>query len=167
MYGNELYHHGRLNQQWGVRNGPPYPLSRQTVSEAYGKKKKRSISEVLQDRKARKEAEEREKREKEEAEKKARLAADKERVLREGTATELLQYKNELTAKEWQDSLNRIKWVNELTSLSKKELDKGWESVNSVMKKIGNLKDWTKTGVEFYKAINEAIKLSEEKQKKK
>lgn len=23
---NELYHHGILNQKWGVRNGPPYPL---------------------------------------------------------------------------------------------------------------------------------------------
>lgn len=25
----ELYHSGRLGQKWGVRNGPPYPLSRQ------------------------------------------------------------------------------------------------------------------------------------------
>lgn len=23
---NEIYHHGILNQKWGVRNGPPYPL---------------------------------------------------------------------------------------------------------------------------------------------
>ena len=25
--GGELYHHGVPNQKWGVRNGPPYPLS--------------------------------------------------------------------------------------------------------------------------------------------
>lgn len=24
---DELYHHGIMNQKWGVRNGPPYPLS--------------------------------------------------------------------------------------------------------------------------------------------
>ena len=28
----ELYHHGRKGQKWGVRNGPPYPLSRQKKS---------------------------------------------------------------------------------------------------------------------------------------
>ena len=29
-YPNELYHHGIKNQQWGVTNGPPYPLDRAT-----------------------------------------------------------------------------------------------------------------------------------------
>ena len=29
-YPNELYHHGIKGQKWGVRNGPPYPLSAQT-----------------------------------------------------------------------------------------------------------------------------------------
>lgn len=24
---NELYHHGVKGQEWGVRNGPPYPLN--------------------------------------------------------------------------------------------------------------------------------------------
>lgn len=28
--GTELYHHGIKNQQWGVRNGPPYPLDSET-----------------------------------------------------------------------------------------------------------------------------------------
>lgn len=27
VYRNELYHHGIHGQKWGVRNGPPYPLS--------------------------------------------------------------------------------------------------------------------------------------------
>lgn len=37
--GYELYHHGRKGQKWGKRNGPPYPLTREKVSFAYGAKK--------------------------------------------------------------------------------------------------------------------------------
>lgn len=36
---NELYHHGRLHQKWGVRNGPPYPLTG-TVTKGYASKQK-------------------------------------------------------------------------------------------------------------------------------
>lgn len=31
---NELYHHGVLGQKWGVRNGPPYPLSSSSHSSS-------------------------------------------------------------------------------------------------------------------------------------
>ena len=31
---DELYHHGILNQKWGVRNGPPYPLRGGSYSQA-------------------------------------------------------------------------------------------------------------------------------------
>lgn len=34
MKRNELYHHGILNQKWGVRNGPPYPLRGGDYSES-------------------------------------------------------------------------------------------------------------------------------------
>lgn len=34
IYNNELYHHGILGQKWGVRNGPPYPLSAGDHSKA-------------------------------------------------------------------------------------------------------------------------------------
>ena len=30
LYANELYHHGIKGQQWGERNGPPYPLDSAT-----------------------------------------------------------------------------------------------------------------------------------------
>lgn len=40
-YRNELYHHGIKNQRWGVRNGPPYPLT----PEARRKTKEQAVSE--------------------------------------------------------------------------------------------------------------------------
>lgn len=37
-YGSYLSHHGIEGQKWGVRNGPPYPLSRGVIGSAYKKK---------------------------------------------------------------------------------------------------------------------------------
>lgn len=165
MY-NELYHHGRLNQRWGVRNGPPYPLSRTTVQKAY--KKKKGISGYIQSRKEKKKA----KAEKEiydklsEEEKKARYEADKQKALKEGNATEVLKYINDISNQELANAINRIKWTNELTKLSASELDKGWQNVNEIMRKVGNVKDWTRTGVDLYKTIDEAMKLVDQNKNK-
>lgn len=38
MYKYELYHHGIIGQKWGVRNGPPYPLS-ESLSRRVGRKR--------------------------------------------------------------------------------------------------------------------------------
>lgn len=165
MY-NELYHHGRLNQRWGVRNGPPYPLSRSTVQKAY--KKKKGLAGYIQSRKEKKKA----KAEKEaydklsEEEKKARYEADKQKALREGNATEVLKYVNDISNQELANAINRIKWTNELTKLSASELDKGWQNVNDIMKKVGNVKDWARTGVDLYKTIDEAMKLADQNKNK-
>lgn len=163
---NELYHHGRLNQKWGVRNGPPYPLSRSTVQRAYSKKRRGPFG-YLTERRERKEAEKRAQAEKKEAEEKANRDADKERVLKEGSATEVLKYLNELTPQEIQSAVNRIEWSNKLTQLAVKELDQGWNNVNNVMKKVANVKDWTRTGVDLYKVFDEALRLIDDAKKDK
>lgn len=35
-YTDELYHHGIVNQKWGVRHGPPYPLSQEKHEAVVG-----------------------------------------------------------------------------------------------------------------------------------
>lgn len=142
-YSNELYHHGRLFQKWGVRNGPPYPLSKSAVKKAYGKGKKQSKPMTEEERQK-----------------------EKERVLREGSATEVLQYAGEISNTELSNALNRIKWTNELVRLAQEESEAGWKNVDKVMKKVGNVKDWTKIGVDLWKNIDEAINLAEKAQKK-
>ena len=37
-YNTYLAHHGRKGQKWGVKNGPPYPLTQAAKKRAYGKK---------------------------------------------------------------------------------------------------------------------------------
>lgn len=45
-YAMELYHHGRLGQKWGKKNGPPYPLDYSKLSaEEIKQDKKRAIDE--------------------------------------------------------------------------------------------------------------------------
>lgn len=44
IYQRELYHHGILNQKWGRRNGPPYPLDREDHSKAEKKTLTKSLS---------------------------------------------------------------------------------------------------------------------------
>lgn len=153
MYNNELYHHGRLGQKWGKRNGPPYPLTGRGLS-AYRQRRKAKKAEKLEKKQAKTETEE---------ETKARRDAERERVLREGSATEVFQFRNELSNQELSNALNRIKWTNELARLAAEEADKGWKSIDQVMKKVGNVKDWTRTGVDFYKTLNEAIELANKK----
>lgn len=159
MYENYLVHHGRLGQKWGVQNGPPYPLTRNAVQKAYtGQKKKRGVLGYIQERKEKKAAEE----EKE----KARHDADKERVLREGTASEVLKYANEISNQELSNALNRIKWTNQLIDLSREEMSSGWKTIDQVMKKVGNVKDWAKVSLELYKTMDEAINILSKEQKK-
>lgn len=183
MY-NELYHHGRLGQRWGVTNGPPYPLSRATVRREYKKESssssgsgssslaKRRISpssslmSYIQKVKAeKKEKEEAEKRKKEE-EYKRQHDADKDRVLREGTATEVLQYVGEISNQQLQEALNRISWTAKLEQYAQKESDQGWQAVNSIMKKIGDVKDWGRIGLDILKMVDEASRLSQKDQDK-
>lgn len=142
----ELSHHGIGGQKWGVRNGPPYPLSK-SVSQKVKKKRFGFLSSKKKDG---------EKKE----EKEPDPASEKKRVLREGSATEVLQYVNELSNQEMIDAINRIKWTNELKRLSQQEIDKGWKNVDDVMKKVGNVKDWGRTGIELMKVLDEAMKMA-------
>lgn len=151
-----LAHHGRLGQRWGKRNGPPYPLSTGAVNKAY---KKKSLLTRHKEKKQRKELEKAAKTLEEALKKKVDHENNKERVLREGSAREVYEYRNELTNKELQDVVNRIKSRNELEKLSREECEKGWNSINRVMKKVGDVKDWTKTGTEMYNAINDVMKI--------
>ena len=83
--------------------------------------------------------------------------ARKKEALTRGTATEILQFKGDLTTKEMQDAFNRINAERQLVDLSKKELDDGWNSINRVMKKVGNVTDWTKTSLEAYKMLQQVM----------
>lgn len=79
----------------------------------------------------------------------------KRKALKTGTATEVLQFKGSLTQKEMQDAVNRINLERQLSSISTQERDEAWNAMNRAMKKVGDAKNWAKTGIEIYNMIDE------------
>lgn len=83
----------------------------------------------------------------------------RERVLKEGTATEILSLQKEFTDKELSDAVNRINTRVRLREISQKELDASWTRIDDVMKKVGKINDWTKTGINTVKNSEEVLKM--------
>lgn len=75
------------------------------------------------------------------------------------SATEIIQYQDELTNNELQNALNRIKTTRELRNISKREINAAWDAVDDAMKKVGKVKNWANIGVGSYWVIVEIINI--------
>lgn len=86
----------------------------------------------------------------------ARLKADKERVLREGTATEVRQYLGELSNQELAQAVERIQWMKRLDTFTEAEAKKAagkstFEQVDQFMTNLGKVNKWGETAINSYK----------------
>lgn len=133
-----LSHHGIQGQTWGNRHGPPYPLSK-SVSRKISKRAKGNFETK----------EERDKR--------------RERALKEGNATEVLEFASELSNTELINALNRVKWTNELERISKSEMEIGWTTLEGIMKKVGSTRDWIRIGLDLYNLYDIVNKIVKKK----
>lgn len=125
----ELYHHGIFGQRWGKRNGPPYPLSRSQKSR---KEKKGEEREPLTDK-------------------------EKEKIIKSGSAQQINQVKDQLTNQELQTAMDRINLYRKLSTITSSETKSGFDTVNDIMKKVGNVNNWAETGIKSYRLINEIL----------
>lgn len=141
---NELYHHGRKGQQWGVSNGPPYPLNRKGLSYYFKKNKG-----TKEDRKRIKEEEEAKKRQAYEDE----LEKNKDKVLRSGKASDILKYQGKLTNKELQDAVRRLDLERDLKSYSSKEKEDALRKMDDLMKTVSTVTRWTNDGIKAWNTI--------------
>ena len=140
----ELYHYGIPRRSgrypWGSGDRPFQSIS------GYIRKKKQEKADAA----AQKERNEQLRRAMEEEQKKRHHDADKERVLREGTATEVLKYQGELTNQELQNAVNRLTSEYKLREFSQNEMKSAIDKVDEIMKTIKTGTDWAKIGTDTY-----------------
>lgn len=141
---NELCHHGRKGQQWGVSNGPPYPLNRKGLSYYFKKNKG-----TKEDRKRIKEEEEAKRRQAYEEE----LEKNKDKILRSGKASDILKYQGRLTNQELQSAVSRLNLEKTLKDYSSKEKQDSLRKMNDMVKTLDTVTNWTNTGIKAWNTI--------------
>lgn len=116
-----LAHHGRLHQKWGVRNGPPYPLD-SSVTRGYASKQEHKRPSI-------------------------EPHEDHQRAHNQG------EYKKnvaELSDKDLQSRLNRLRMEQQYSELEDSTISRGKKHVNDTLKIIGTTATTTSAILTIY-----------------
>lgn len=166
---NFLAHHGIEGQKWGKQNGPPYPLSRQQLSEA--EKKKTGLSESAKEKYGLNKKNKAPK-----ADVKKQEQAPKEPPKAAITKSEAAQYptrlasaqnvyanRSQYTNQELQAYINRVNLESQVADLARKEYEASHPVKMFIKKKANQALDTAVNNAvnygqnELKKAIKEAI----------
>lgn len=86
----------------------------------------------------------------------------KEEIVKSAMAKDVLAVQSDLTTGELQDAVRRIQLNEELKNYSAKQVVTKWQKVDRMMKKAGDVVNWTATGIkawnEFAAIYNATVK---------
>lgn len=153
MENNELKHWGVMGMKWGVRRYQNKDGSltaagknRYGSGESSGGTAKKKVS-----RKVRKQREENLAKARQARTDKKTYEEEKQKAIKSGSAADVLKFKGDLTPQEMQSAISRIRWEQDMASISNKDLASGKSKVDKVMDKIGKT---TSNAVTVAKAYN-------------
>lgn len=135
MENTYLQHHGIKGMKWGVRR-TPQQLGHMIKQRRVKKKREAALEKARQARKE-----------------KAEFEANKEKVLKSGSATDVLKYKGKLTNQELQTALTRINLEQQLSQISAKEVKSGMDKVTSAMNKVEKATQAVNKGINAYNTV--------------
>lgn len=115
---NELYHEGVDGQRWGVRHGPPYPLTREAKEDA-GYISKRKAKRIY--RKSVKERKKKIAAAKEQIKKEAEIQKKKEAIKKKPNANEVYENRYLFTPDELKSLYNELKLYDDIKRLKTPE----------------------------------------------
>lgn len=159
---NELYHYGVQGRSgrypWGSGARPHQrlekPKGRTSLVESIKEKKEEKKRKVALEEAKRK------------VEEQKRLDADKDRVLKSGTALEISKYKGQISNKDLDRAIKRIELEAKLDSYAAKEIKSNMDKLDNVMKNVKSVTSWTKTGIDTYNTLAKIYNATEEGRKK-
>ena len=172
---NYLMHHQRRGAKWGIMNGPPYPLREgqlssaekkhggvaKSIAEAYkNHKKKKQRKKALEKAQAVRKAKAEEKKRQDE------FAKQKEEILRSGDPKTIMKYRKQLTDNEIQSALNRVRNEQAFNQMIADSQKSGFDKIDNVMKRAGQVTDWGKKAKDGYNLIAEVYNTFNAKDEK-
>lgn len=139
MENNELKHWGVMGMKWGVRRyqnkdgsltaagknrygsgGSSDGTTKKKVSRKVRKQREENLAKARQARTDKKTYEE-----------------EKQKAIKSGSAADVLKFKGDLTPQEMQSAISRIRWEQDMASISSKELASGKSKVDKAIDVIG------------------------------